>query len=111
MYENESEQANDVVFCMLKRRLRFIEAPSRKQSKPEPEPTPRVVRIDLERLRRRRLRLIEKIRCVAGRRERSVYRSPQWVKGCRLPKQFDGFLQATERSSNDRRAAEDPCVT
>src|SRR4029434_1665646 len=110
MYESESEQAKEVVYFMLKRCLRFVEAPSRKQSEPEPEPTSRVVRIDLERLRRRRLRLIEKTRCVAGQGERPVYRGPQWAQGCRPPKQFDGFLQTTERPSNDRSAAENPCV-
>ena len=47
MDESESEQVTEVVYFMLKRCLRLVEAPSRKQSEPEPEPTRRVVRIDL----------------------------------------------------------------
>ena len=110
MDESETEQAIEVVFWILEGCLRFVEAPSRKQSEAEPEPTPRVVRIDLERLRRRRLRLVEKTRCVAGAGERSVDRNSEWVEGCGAPKQFHGFLQTTDTAGDDRRTAKDPCV-
>src|SRR5438552_7111927 len=110
MGQRQSEQAESIVYFALKYFLCLVWSPLSHEDEAEQEVTSRALGIDLQRLSRRSLRLVEKTGGVAAPGERSVDRDSERVERCRPSEHLDGFLHSTEITREDRRAAQDQCA-
>src|SRR2546428_5821938 len=95
MDQRQSEQAEGIVDFALKCFLCLVQPPLSQEDEAEQGVASRAMGIDLERLSRRCLRLVEETSGVAAPGERSVNRDSERVESCRPPEHLDGFLHST----------------